>query len=343
MKKIALIIILIILSTILFAENTPKEVTTYLTFTNGGTHPASNELSYEAWLTERSGEVIDESTLGASLYDEASGFLTLRLQKFAHPWNPGEHLVVKIYVEDGSREAVLVGEGTLTIDNTTPQQMENINLNDTDDPLAVTLASFAAVYTGEGPKLQWTTLSETNNNGWNIYRSLSDDYAVSIKVNAELIEGAGTTTNETSYEFFDEMDTIADTTYWYWLESVENSGQAEVFDPIMLQIPVDGNEGSPDIPVVIGLHGNYPNPFNPSTTISFALDEEGPYTLSIYNIKGQKVLTHNDEITSQNAGKVINFVWEGTVNQGKKAASGVYFYTLQSKTHKDIKKMILIK
>jgi flagellar hook assembly protein FlgD len=73
------------------------------------------------------------------------------------------------------------------------------------------------------------------------------------------------------------------------------------------------------------------------------LDEEGPYRINIYNIKGQKVMSSSGEITSQNAGKVINFVWEGTDNNGRQAASGLYFYTLESVSQKFSNKMLLIK
>jgi hypothetical protein len=320
MKKFIYLIIALVIFVSLNA-NTTKEVTTYLSFADE-THPLKADLTYDAWLTERPSEIIAESMEGGSDYEQASG----------------NHLVLKVYVND-----VWVGEGTLILNNSNPQQMQNITLNDTDEPLAVTLASFAAVYTAEGPKLQWITISETNNSGWNIYRAISDDYATSIMINAELISGAGTTTQETSYEFFDEMETFADSTYWYWLESVENSGSTEVYEPIAILIPSDGYEPSPDIPIAIGLHGNYPNPFNPATTIRFALDEEGPYRINIYNIKGQKVMSSSGEITSQNAGKVINFVWEGTDNNGRQAASGLYFYTLESVSQKFSNKMLLIK
>lgn len=341
MKKNIIIIIALLISINIFANST-KEVTTYLSFQDNS-HPAESDLTFEVWLTERPSEVITETTTGGSQYSQAEGFLLLRLEKFNTQWESGDHLVVRIFVDDGNRAEVWVGEGTLTLDNTNPQSMANITLNDTDDPLAVTLATFAAVYTGEGPKLQWTTLSETNNSGWNIYRSLNEDFSVSMLINPELINGAGTSTEETTYEFLDETEIIADTTYWYWLESVEATGNTEIFEPIVLQIPADGNSENPEIPVAIGLHGNYPNPFNPSTTISFALEEEGEYTLNIYNVKGQRVLTHNDMITSQNAGKAINFVWEGIDNQGNDVASGLYFYTLHSKSHNYSKKMLLIK
>jgi len=86
---------------------------------------------------------------------------------------------------------------------------------------------------------------------------------------------------------------------------------------------------------------NHPNPFNPTTTISFSVPEESYVELSIYNIKGQKVRTLlNDQITSGEH----SIVWNGEDDSDKKVSSGVYLYKLivNGKTEA-VKKCLLLK
>ena len=86
---------------------------------------------------------------------------------------------------------------------------------------------------------------------------------------------------------------------------------------------------------------NYPNPFNPQTTIRYVLPSVEKVSLCIYNIKGQKVKTLIQETLS--AGK-HSVIWDGRDSNGKRVSSGVYFYKLEMNTGKPlIKKMLLLK
>ncbi len=100
-----------------------------------------------------------------------------------------------------------------------------------------------------------------------------------------------------------------------------------------------GNNPNIDGPVTT-LKGNYPNPFNPATKINFSLAKAEKVNLSIYNIKGQKVLTLIDENKPQGSHSVA---WNGLDSQAKKVGSGVYFYKLEAGKYSSIKKMILLK
>ncbi len=86
---------------------------------------------------------------------------------------------------------------------------------------------------------------------------------------------------------------------------------------------------------------NYPNPFNPTTTISFNISQNNTdVNLSIYNLKGQKVITLiNGRL---NAG-IHSIVWNGKDKSGHRASSGVYFYRLKAKKNISFKKMMLLK
>jgi hypothetical protein len=101
-----------------------------------------------------------------------------------------------------------------------------------------------------------------------------------------------------------------------------------------------GNDPQPIIPEVTALTGNYPNPFNPVTTISFDLKENAQVSIDIYNIKGQRVATVADG--NFNAGR-HSIIWKGTDLHGNSVSSGVYFYKMSSGTYTKTKKMILMK
>ena len=94
---------------------------------------------------------------------------------------------------------------------------------------------------------------------------------------------------------------------------------------------------------------NYPNPFNPSTTIVFNLSEIRDAQLDIYNIKGQKVknipvilsdMQHCIEGSGKNS---YSITWNGTDDNNQPVSSGIYFYKLKTVDFQKTKKMILMK
>ncbi|MEE9554225.1 MAG: right-handed parallel beta-helix repeat-containing protein, partial [candidate division Zixibacteria bacterium] len=88
------------------------------------------------------------------------------------------------------------------------------------------------------------------------------------------------------------------------------------------------------------LYSSFPNPFNPTTNISFALDKPGHTVLCIYNLLGQRVTTLMNEYL--NAGQ-YSVVWNGRNSLGVQVSSGVYFYTVESGDRFDSKKMLLLR
>ena len=98
--------------------------------------------------------------------------------------------------------------------------------------------------------------------------------------------------------------------------------------------------GGEEVPVALFLEQNFPNPFNPSTTISFGVDKEGPVLLQVFDIRGALVMTLVN--SSYQAGSYTS-VWHGTNNNGRRAASGIYFYSLRTGGREITKKMILLR
>ncbi len=109
------------------------------------------------------------------------------------------------------------------------------------------------------------------------------------------------------------------------------------FDSTSDAVPNTNN----DVEVITSaLRNNYPNPFNPETTISYDLKEQGKVSIDIFNIKGQKVKTLVD--ANQESGN-HNVVWNGRDDNNKKVSSGVYFYKMKTDNYSATKKMILMK
>ena len=94
------------------------------------------------------------------------------------------------------------------------------------------------------------------------------------------------------------------------------------------------------IPTEFALHDNYPNPFNPTTTLRFDLPEVSDITVTIFNMLGQKVRTFNMNNTPAGYHSIK---WNATNNFGDPVGAGVYLYQLRAGNFVKTKKMILLK
>ena len=99
-------------------------------------------------------------------------------------------------------------------------------------------------------------------------------------------------------------------------------------------------EDSIQLPFITFNLKNYPNPFNPETTISFELSKPGNVVLNIYNLKGELV---KRLINNQMSNGKHSIVWDGKDNNGHICSSGVYFYKIESNGRVEVKKMLLLK
>jgi hypothetical protein len=89
------------------------------------------------------------------------------------------------------------------------------------------------------------------------------------------------------------------------------------------------------------LDNNYPNPFNPTTTIRYGIKEQTHVSLKIYNVTGQLVKTLVSEVKKPAA--EYSVTWDGRDASGNSVSSGVYFYSLTAGDTKHTKKMVLLK
>ena len=105
------------------------------------------------------------------------------------------------------------------------------------------------------------------------------------------------------------------------------------------------NEGT--LPLSFELYQNFPNPFNPSTTIMFDVPWQSRLTIAVYNLLGQQVVTLVNE--EKSAGR-YSLMWHGRNNDGAPVATGVYFYRIQAEslggqkqTFVQTRKLVLVK
>ncbi|TFB13645.1 T9SS type A sorting domain-containing protein [Candidatus Marinimicrobia bacterium MT.SAG.4] len=172
-------------------------------------------------------------------------------------------------------------------------------------------------------ELHWNPNSEDDLQGYLLFRSISPianlDDAEFI---AELSDTAYVDNNPPSVN---EL--------YYALVAVDiHENRSKLTSASFIITGVDGDNIG--IPESFSLSQNFPNPFNPTTTIQYALPISGGVLLTIFNIRGEEVFQFTD---SQNAG-YHEIIWDGG-----RVGSGIYFYRLQASKFVQTRKMVLLK
>jgi hypothetical protein len=120
-------------------------------------------------------------------------------------------------------------------------------------------------------------------------------------------------------------------TYRYRVSVVEASGLRTLFETEEIS--------TPEMP--LSLHQNHPNPFNPSTTISYYLPASSPVRLEVYDTAGRLVSRLIDGVVEERGTHSIG--WRGLDGSGRSVSSGVYFYRLTVGKETISKKMVLLR
>ena len=175
--------------------------------------------------------------------------------------------------------------------------------------------------------LLWNANIEPDIAGYNIYKS-DISGGPYTKINSELIA-------DTSYV---DVDGTENDFYCVTAE-IEACTESRLSDETFAQVSVDNA-----LETVYQILYNYPNPFNPTTTISFSLTAKDT-KIEIYNLKGQKVKTlHPLPNIGLGTRSTYSVVWDGADENNKLVSSGIYFYQLVNEINKsNIKKMLLLK
>jgi hypothetical protein len=128
-------------------------------------------------------------------------------------------------------------------------------------------------------------------------------------------------------------------TYYYWLESVDFDGSISLFGPLPVHYETI-DPGIPSIPAITGIAKNYPNPFNPSTTVVFGMHKDGELAMDVYNTRGQKVRSIYQG--SKKSGW-YHLEWDGKNDNGQQLNSGVYFFRMQANGETHLHKTVMLK
>jgi hypothetical protein len=94
------------------------------------------------------------------------------------------------------------------------------------------------------------------------------------------------------------------------------------------------------LPAEYALSQNFPNPFNPTTTIAYSIPENSKVKLTIYNLTGRRI---TDLVQSQISAGIYSVNWDGTNDTGHPVSSGLYLYTIETDNFRAMKKMIYMK
>ncbi len=186
--------------------------------------------------------------------------------------------------------------------------------------LPVELTSFTASASGTTVELQWTTATEINNFGFNIERAINSSWT---KVG--FVAANGTSNGPHTYSYTDNIGTAG--TYSYRLKQIDHDGAFVYSQEVQVTIAV---------PKVLALSQNFPEPFNPSTTIQFTVPSDGRATLKVFNTLGQEVATLFDSEAEAGVYHQVQF-------NGSNLASGIYFSRLEFDGTMQVKKMLLLK
>ena len=127
---------------------------------------------------------------------------------------------------------------------------------------------------------------------------------------------------------------------YMWAASFYSVGDGGTLSALKFSTEPSAVEESSARPVALELRGNYPNPFNPSTIITFSLPSTGVTNLSIYNITGQKV---RELASGPMSAGVHSVVWNGLDASGQPVSSGVYLTRLSQGSHTTAGRMLLAK
>lgn len=198
-------------------------------------------------------------------------------------------------------------------------------------PIPVELVSFTVDAVGSNVVLNWQTVSELNNHGFEIERaSLQSSGTVPVQETLwkfiGFVEGKGTTLTINNYSFNDRN--VAPGRFIYRLKQVDLDGTFSYSKEIEINIA----------PENFSLEQNFPNPFNPSTTINFQLPQDANVTLVIYDILGrERAILINNEIHK------AGFHYYTFSIDGMELQTGIYFYKLSASKYTAIKKLVVVK
>jgi hypothetical protein len=189
----------------------------------------------------------------------------------------------------------------------------------------VELISFTGIVKNENVILNWSTETEKNNSGFEIQRFKELKTSQSQNWNVVgFVKGQGTTTEQHNYSFTDEN--VSTGQYQYRFKQIDYNGSFKYSNAIKVNVLT---------PTEFSLEQNFPNPFNPTTTIKYSIPLSTKIIIRVFDVLGNQIAVLVNE--KKPAGN-YKLTWNAA-----NLPSGVYFYRLKAGNFVETKKMILLK
>ena len=190
------------------------------------------------------------------------------------------------------------------------------------DALPVELVSFSAKSIESGNvELAWQTASEINNAGFEIEYEIGSGLFERL----DFVPGHGTTTDPQSYTY--TVSGLDPGRYTFRLKQIDLDGSFEYSSQVEAIVEVSGE---------FILKAAYPNPFNPSTTVSFAVSERQPVALKLYDTMGRQLSVLFEGTPEANSLQSVRV-------DGTNLASGTYVVTLEAAAFSESREIVLVK
>ena len=185
------------------------------------------------------------------------------------------------------------------------------------------------------PSFLWEVSHDPDPMDWVSYTiQVADDSSFSELI----LDIVGLYHNGVTLEAQTQLET--DSEYWWRVIATDSDGLTTESEMLKFTVGTVAVDPSVMLPVQYVLDQNFPNPFNPTTTMRFGIPEESAVSLTIYDMRGHSVKSFHSE--SKPAGW-YQYIWDGLNDEGDAVPTGVYFTRLQAGSYTRTIKMLMIK
>ena len=281
-----------------------------------GSVPATGEIEFQAFLTKAPGDTSFTSACAPG------GGWAVELKQtpmisYAN-WQEGDTLVVVF--KNVLKTSPFFGASKSITHVTTSDPLELVG----SISLPVEMTTFTAAVKNTSINdvvvLEWRTVGESNNLGFDVERSLDGKSFTKLG----FVTGAGSTNLAQGYGFTDDKVDVG--IYFYRLKQIDRNGAFTYSDIREVEVTA---------PQRYELTQNFPNPFNPQTEIVFRVKQDGLVTLKVFDLLGREVRT----LVNEKRGAGVHRV----SFDAHSLPSGVYIYSITMGSFHDVKKMLLVK
>ena len=313
---------------------------------NDDSNPSAGNIWFSGPVTLNGNYVIDATAAGETklppntyvhIFKQVGGSLVLLQTVNFHtscsqPLNDGDqwgaNKLMSILFEGGE---VCIGGDKENLD---------VDFGYSDIPLPVTLSSFTVTSNSGNVEINWVTESEIENQGFllerRIFESGDDWKEISSYLTNDGLQGQGSVTHSTSYEYMDQLVQLG-LTYEYRLGDVDYDGIVEYHSTRTVTVSEDESSA---ILKQFTVKPAYPNPFNPSTTMEYAIPKDGRVSITIYDLTGQRV---SELLNTEQLAGWHKIRWNGNSDNGIQMAAGIYLVTVNTGNSIKTMKLVFVK